>query len=163
MESKCFEKVSNSFSILKIIRWATSWENLFLPYANNKGTDQAAHLRSLISAFVVRCLDSIIPLVSISQISSLYLASMAAQAGFCLTWSKTLKTGFLVMGLRSFLFWITSPWYMFWVFRGKSCIASLSFEPQHDKTKKMMCVPSKDSNQPWHSPSLISLRCALYG
>ena len=41
-----------------IWKWATSWENLFLSYMNNKGTDQPAHPRSLISAFVVRCLDS---------------------------------------------------------------------------------------------------------
>ena len=26
--------------------WATSWEKLFLPYANNKGADQAAHPHS---------------------------------------------------------------------------------------------------------------------
>ena len=32
----------------------------FMSYANNKGTDQPAHQRSLISAFVVRLLDSII-------------------------------------------------------------------------------------------------------
>ena len=38
--------------------WATSWEILFLTYANNKGADQPVHPRSLISAFVVRCLDS---------------------------------------------------------------------------------------------------------
>ena len=63
---------------------------------NNKGADQHAHPRSLISTFVVRCLDSIIPLVSISETSSLYLASVAAQAGLCLTWSQTLKTGFLM-------------------------------------------------------------------
>ena len=44
---------------------------LVLPYANNNGADQPAHPRSLISAFVIRCLDSIIPLVSISKISSL--------------------------------------------------------------------------------------------
>ena len=31
-----------------------------VPYANNKGADQPAHLRSLISIFVVRCLDSIV-------------------------------------------------------------------------------------------------------
>ena len=31
-----------------------------MPYANNKGADQPAHLHSLISTFVVRCLDSII-------------------------------------------------------------------------------------------------------
>ena len=32
--------------------WATSWENLYMPYANNKGTDQPAHTCSLISTFV---------------------------------------------------------------------------------------------------------------
>ena len=67
-----------------------------MPYANNKGADQAAHPRSLISAFVVRCLDSIMPLVSISEISSLYLVSLATQVSLCITWSQTPKTGFLV-------------------------------------------------------------------
>ena len=57
------------------------------------------HIRGLISAFVVRCLDSIIPLVSISKISSVYLASVAAQAGLSLSWSETPKTGFLMMRL----------------------------------------------------------------
>ena len=60
-----------------------------MQYANNKGADQPAHPRSLISTFVVCCLDSIIPLVSISEISSLYLASVAAQAGLSLPWSQT--------------------------------------------------------------------------
>ena len=40
-----------------------------MPYANNKGADQPAHPRNLISAFVVRSLDSIISLVSRSEIS----------------------------------------------------------------------------------------------
>ena len=40
-----------------------------MPYANNKGADQPAHPRSLISAFVVRCQDRMIPLVYISEIS----------------------------------------------------------------------------------------------
>ena len=35
-----------------------------MSYANNKGTDQPAHPRSLIRAFVVHCLDSIISLDS---------------------------------------------------------------------------------------------------
>ena len=48
------------------------------------------------STFVVRCLDGIIPLVSVSKISSLYLASVAAQAGLSLPWSQTPKTGFLI-------------------------------------------------------------------
>ena len=62
-------------------------------------TDQLAHLRSLISTFVVCCLDSIISLVSVSELSSLYLASVAAQASLCPTWLQTLKTGFLVTRL----------------------------------------------------------------
>ena len=70
-----------------------------MTYANNEGADQPAHSRRLISTFVVRCLDSIIPLVSISEITSLYLASVAAQTGLCLTWSQTPKTGFLMMKL----------------------------------------------------------------
>ena len=41
------------------------------PYANNKGADQPAHPRSLVSAFVVCCLDSIISLDSIAEISRL--------------------------------------------------------------------------------------------
>ena len=51
-----------------------------MPYANNIGADQPAHPCSLISAFVVCCLDSIIPLVSISAISRLQLVLVAAQA-----------------------------------------------------------------------------------
>ena len=42
-----------------------------ISYANNKGADQPALPRSLISAFVVRCLDSIISLDSIAEISRL--------------------------------------------------------------------------------------------
>ena len=63
--------------------WATSWE-------------------SLISAFVVHCLDSIIPLVSISEISSLNLPSVAAQAGLSINWLQTPKTGFLLTRLIRF-------------------------------------------------------------
>ena len=58
------------------------------------------HPRSLISIFVIRCLYSIIPLVSIGEISSLYLASVAAQTGLSLSWSQTPKTGFLVTRLK---------------------------------------------------------------
>ena len=75
-----------------------------MSYANNKSGYQPAHLRSLISAFIVRCLDSIISLVSISDISSLYLASVAEQGDLSLIWSETPKTGFLVTRLKlSFL------------------------------------------------------------
>ena len=43
----------------------------FMSYAKNKGADRPAHPRSLISAFVVRCLDSMISLDSIAEISRL--------------------------------------------------------------------------------------------
>ena len=50
-----------------------------MSYANNKGADQPAHPRSLISAFVVSCLDSVMSLVSVTKISSLMLASGGAR------------------------------------------------------------------------------------
>ena len=40
-----------------------------MPYANNKGADQPVHPRSLISTFVVRCLDSMIGILAISKVS----------------------------------------------------------------------------------------------
>ena len=40
-----------------------------MSYANNKDADQPAHPRSLISVFVVRCLDSVLSLVSETKIS----------------------------------------------------------------------------------------------
>ena len=87
-------------------KWTTSWQNLLLTYANNKVADQPAHPRSLISDFVIRCLHSIIPQV-ISEISSLYLASLAVQAGLCLTCSQTPKTGFLVTRLKCIRYCLT--------------------------------------------------------
>ena len=40
-----------------------------MPYANNKGADQPAHPCSLISTFVVCCLDSMILILAIFKIS----------------------------------------------------------------------------------------------
>ena len=60
-----------------------------MSYTNNKGADQPAHPRSLISAFIVRCLDSVMSLVSVTKISSLMLVSVAEQAGLSVTWSET--------------------------------------------------------------------------
>ena len=58
---------------------------MFMPYANNKGTVQSDQ------QLVFHCLDSIICLVSISEISRLYSqqVSAAEQAGLCLTLSQT--------------------------------------------------------------------------
>ena len=68
-----------------------------MPYANNKGSDQPAHPRSLISAFVVRYLDSKIPLLATAKISKPYQVSVAEQVGLSHTWPKPPKTGFLVV------------------------------------------------------------------
>ena len=69
-------------------------------YANSKGADQPVYLCSLISTFVVRCPDSIIPLLATAKISRHELVAVAEQASLSLTWSQTLKTGFLVTWLR---------------------------------------------------------------
>ena len=64
-------------------------------FANNTGADQPAHLRSLISAFVIHFLESIISRLDTSEISIFWLVSVAEQAGLNLTLSVTPKTGFL--------------------------------------------------------------------
>ena len=63
--------IDNCFMLRECLTLSHVTRNLFMPYANNKGTDQPAHPRSLISTFIVRCLDSIIPIVSILAISCL--------------------------------------------------------------------------------------------
>ena len=69
---------------------------------NIKGADQPAQPRSLISAFVVRCLDSIILLLATAEISRLQLASDDEQPGLSLIWSETPKIGFLITWLISY-------------------------------------------------------------
>ena len=66
-----------------------------MPYGNNKGADQLAHSRSLISTCVVRCLDSMICILAIPKVSRFWLASVAEQAGLNLTCSKIPKDMFL--------------------------------------------------------------------
>ena len=70
-----------------------------MSYAYNKDADHPAHPRSLISAFIVHCLDSIMSLDSIAEISRLYLASVAAQT--CCAWrgQKLPKTRFVMSRL----------------------------------------------------------------
>ena len=41
------------------------------------------------------------------------------------------------------------PWHI-------QIVKSVIHEPPHDKTNKMTCAPSEDSDQPGHPPSLIS-------
>ena len=78
--------------------WASSQDNLSSVFANNKGADQTAHPRSLISAFVIRSLERIIYRLATSEISIFYLVSLAEQDGLNHTLSETVKTGFLAKG-----------------------------------------------------------------
>ena len=63
--------------------------------ANNKGADQLAHPRSLISAFDIHLLNSIISKLAPSEISLFYLVSAAVKIGFCMILLENLKTGFV--------------------------------------------------------------------
>ena len=71
-----------------------------MSYANNKDADQPAHPRSPISAFVVRCLDSIISLDSTVEISRFLLASVARRSVCVWPVRKLPKTRFVVLWLN---------------------------------------------------------------
>ena len=64
-------------------------------FANNKGADQPAHPRNLISAFVIRLFESIICEHATGDISIFQLVSGAEETGLKLALSDTPKTGFL--------------------------------------------------------------------
>ena len=57
--------------------WALMPENLSSEFANNKGADQTAHPHSLISAFVIRYLESNIYTQAASAISIFKLFCVA--------------------------------------------------------------------------------------
>ena len=74
--------------IYNIIR-ALTQENLSSVFMNNKGADQPAHQRRLISNFVIPLLESIILKLATSEISIFYLVFKAEQAGLSLALSET--------------------------------------------------------------------------
>ena len=61
-----FSVYSSKLPIL--IKWASSRENLSSGFANNTGADQPGHPRSLISAFVILFLESIISGLATNEI-----------------------------------------------------------------------------------------------
>ena len=63
-------------------------------FVNNKGADQPAHQRSLISAFVISLLESIISRLAMSVFSIFWLVCVAEETGLSLVLSETPKTGF---------------------------------------------------------------------
>ena len=68
---------------------------VFGGFANNKDEDRHAHLPSLISAFVIHLIQSIIARLAKSKISIFWLVSLAKETSLNLTLSETSKTGFV--------------------------------------------------------------------
>ena len=66
----------------------------------NKDADQLRGNREADQRLCFRHLDSTIPLLPKSKISSLQPSSVIAQPGLCRTWSKIPKTGFLTSRLK---------------------------------------------------------------
>ena len=89
-------------ALIKIFEMSHVMRKLVLAICEQQSTDQPAHPRSLISTFVVRYWDSIIPYFAKYKISRLYLVSIAEQASLSLTWLETLKTDFLMTRLKCF-------------------------------------------------------------
>ena len=69
----------------------------------NKDADQLRGNREADQRLCFRYMDSKIPLLPKSEISSLLRSSVAAQPGLCRTWSGTPKTGFLRTRLKCVL------------------------------------------------------------
>ena len=65
----------------------------------NKGSDQLRGNRQADQLLCFHNMDSTIPLLSKSEIPSLYPSSVAVQHGLCGTWSETPKTCFLTSRL----------------------------------------------------------------
>ena len=66
--------------------------------------------------------------------------------------------------LKCVQWWFWSDCRLIWIFLGHTCskvcfltswFISCLYEPAHDKTNKMVCAPSEDSDQPGHPPRLI--------
>ena len=69
--------------------------NMSSRFANNKGPDQHAHTRSLISAFVIYLFESIISKLATSEFSIFLLVSVAWETCLNLALSETPKTDFV--------------------------------------------------------------------
>ena len=65
----------------------------------NKDADQLRGNREADQRLCFRYMDSTVPLLPKSEISCLWLSSVAVQPGLCQTWSETPKTGFLITRL----------------------------------------------------------------
>ena len=65
----------------------------------NKGADQLCDNRTADQRLCLCYIDSTIPLLHKSEISSLLPSSVPVQSGLCLTWSETPEIGFIMTQL----------------------------------------------------------------
>ena len=77
--------------------WALSQENLSSVFVNNKGVYQPALPRSLMSAFAISLLQSIISKHAEGKITIFWLVTVAEETALSLPLSETKKTGCYVM------------------------------------------------------------------
>ena len=121
--------------------------------SENKDADQLRGNRKADQRLCFRYIDSTIPLLSKSEISSLYPSSVAVQPSLCRTMSETPKTGFYTTMLKciqllypKFQAFISAGWL-------KSCPGSrnpVTYEPRHEKTNILV------SDQVRHKPGYTS-------
>ena len=64
-------------------------EGLYYPCSENKGADQLRGYREADQRLCFRYLDSTIPLLTKSKISSFWSSPVAVQPGLCQTWSES--------------------------------------------------------------------------
>ena len=72
------------------------WKYILHHMWTTKVTNQPAHPHSLISTFVVHCLDSKIRILALPKVSRFWLVSVAEQASLNFTWSKISEDTFSI-------------------------------------------------------------------
>ena len=89
-EENCnlFYKVWSLCALMFLFKWARSWENLFVPYGNDREADQSGHSCSLISVFAIHCLDRS---HSMTKPTAWPVRPMKTQTslGICPVWSES--------------------------------------------------------------------------
>ena len=103
----------------------------------NKDTDQLCGSCEADQCLCFRYIDSTIPLLPKSEISSLQPFSVAVQPGLCRTWSDIPKTGFLTTGLK----WAStqpdqSSLHVQWVAKNLGLIQGNSTDSVHARPSK---------------------------
>ena len=86
-------------SVVKCTHGLDVRKPVFRGFANNNGADQPAHLRSLISTFIIRLLESSISKLATGEIPIFQLVSEAEQTDLSVPLSQTPNTGFLATRL----------------------------------------------------------------